>query len=103
MSEFVVHGIPGSPYMRAALMILEEKGLSWRLQPLAPAASKSAEHLARHPFGRIPVVDHGDFRLYETQAVLRYVERLHPKPPLVPSIRAAPREWISLSASTTGT
>jgi len=78
--------------VRAVLMDLEEKGLGWRLQPLGPGESKSPEHLARHPFGRIPAVDHGDFRLYETQAVLRYVERLHPAPSLIPAdVRQAAR------------
>ena len=46
--------------------------------------SKTPEHLARHPFGRIPVVDHGDFRLYETQAILRYLDDLYPTPPFQP-------------------
>ena len=46
--------------------------------------TKTQEHLARNPFGRIPVVDHGDFRLYETQAILRYLDDLYPAPPLRP-------------------
>ena len=85
MSDFVIHGIAGSPFVRAVLMGLEEKDLGWRLQPLAPGASKSPEHLARHPFGRVPAVEHGDFRLYETQAVLRYLERIRPEPSLTPA------------------
>jgi glutathione S-transferase len=85
MSEFVIHGVPGSPFVRAVLMGLEEKNHGWRLQPVAPGASKSPEHLARHPFGRVPAVEHGDFQLYETQAVLRYIDRIHPEPPLTPA------------------
>jgi glutathione S-transferase len=85
MSDFVIHGIPGSPFVRAVLMALEEKGLAWRLQPLAPGASKSPEHLARHPFGRVPAVEHGDFLLYETQAALRYIDRVQPFPALTPA------------------
>jgi glutathione S-transferase len=85
MSDFVIHGVPGSPFVRAVLMGLEEKGLGWRLQPVAPGASKSPEHLARHPFGRVPAVEHGDFMIYETQAVLRYLERLQPEPSLTPA------------------
>jgi glutathione S-transferase len=92
MADFTVHGIPGSPYTRAVLMTLAEKGAGWRLAPLAVGASKSPEHLLRHPFGRIPVLDHGDFRLYETQAILRYLDRLLPDPPLTPAdLRAAAR------------
>lgn len=84
MQPFVVHGVPGSPYVRSVLLGLEEKGLDWRLAPLAPFESRSPEHLARHPFGRVPVIDHGTFRLYETQAILRYIDRLQPEPPLTP-------------------
>ncbi len=85
MSEFVVHGIPGSPYVRGALLALEEKDAPWRLVPVSFDGSKSPEHLARHPFGRVPVLEHGDFRLYETQAIMRYVDRLLPTPPLIPA------------------
>jgi len=85
MSEFVVHTVPGSPFARSVLATLEEKGAPYRLAPLPPGASKSPEHLARHPFGRVPVLDHGEFRLYETQAILRYLDRTLPQPPLTPS------------------
>jgi glutathione S-transferase len=45
---------------------------------------RSPEHLAKHPFGRIPILEHGDFTLYETQAILRYIDRILPQPPLTP-------------------
>ena len=78
MSGIVVHGVPGSPYLRSALLGLEEKQLPYRLAAMPFGTAHSAEHLARHPFGRIPVLDDGDFRLYETQAVLRYIDSLSP-------------------------
>ena len=79
MSSFVVHNIPGSPFGRAVLATLEEKGASYRLAPVAPGTLKSEAHLALHPFGRIPVLDHDGFRLYETSAVdrLRWIDLLH--------------------------
>lgn len=79
MSQFVVHSHPGSPFGRAVMATLEEKGAPFRLARLAP---KSPEHLALHPFGRIPILDHDGFRLYETQAILRYLDRVLPNPPL---------------------
>ena len=85
MSDIKVHSIPGSPYGRAVLIALEEKRAPYRLIPVAPKALRSPEHLARHPFGRIPVLEHGDFRLYETQAILRYIDRTLPGPLLTPS------------------
>jgi len=84
MSEIVLHFAVGSPYSRAALLGLEEKGARYRRAPIHPGAVKSAEHLSRHPFGRVPVLEHGDFRLYETQAILRYVDAAIPGPALQP-------------------
>jgi len=82
MSKFIVHSHPGSPFGRAVMATLEEKGAPYRLARLAP---KSAEHLALHPFGRMPVLAHKEFRLYETQAILRYLDRVLPTPPLTPA------------------
>src|ERR1700723_1009980 len=85
MSEFVIHSIPGSPFGRAVLATLEEKGAPYRLSPVAPGTFKSPEHMARHPFGRVPVLEHDGFRLYETQAILRYLDRVVPMPALTPA------------------
>jgi glutathione S-transferase len=84
MSEIVIHGVPGSPYVRSALLGLEERGLGYRLAVLAKGTVRSEEHLKRHPFGRCPAMEHGDFSLYETQAILRYVDTLGSGPSLVP-------------------
>jgi glutathione S-transferase len=85
MSEFVIHSIPGSPFGRAVLIALEEKSAPYRLVPLALGSHRAPEHLARHPFGRVPVLEHGDFRLYETQAIIRYVDRVLSTPSLTPA------------------
>jgi glutathione S-transferase len=85
MDEIILHGILGSPFVRSAQMMLEEKQAPYRIDPVAPGTLKSVEHLARHPFGRVPAIDHGDFRLYETQAILRYLDAAFPNPPMQPA------------------
>jgi len=85
MSEFVVHSIPGSPFGRSVLAMLEEKRAPYRLSPVAPGSTKTPDYLALHPFGRVPVLQHGDFRLYETQAILRYLDRVLPQPSFTPT------------------
>jgi len=85
MKLFTVHSIPGSPFGRAVLIALEEKGAPYRLAAVAPGSLQTEAHRARHPFGRIPVLEHGDFSLYETQAILRYIDRLVPHPALTPA------------------
>lgn len=92
MSDFIVHTIPGSPFARAVMATLEEKGVPWRIAPMAPGTLKVEPHISRHPFGRMPVIEHGDFMLYETQAILRYIDRVYPEPSLTPAEpRAAAR------------
>lgn len=91
-SEFIVHSVPGSPYGRSVFAMLEEKGAVYQLTPLSPATRKSEPHISRHPFGRVPVLEHDGFLLYETQAILRYLDRILPRPALTPSDpRAAAR------------
>lgn len=85
MSEFIVHSIPGSPYGRAVMATLEEKGAAYRLNPVAPGTFAAEPHISRHPFGKVPVLQHGDFMLYETQAILRYLDRVLPLPSLTPA------------------
>lgn len=85
MTQFIVHGIPGSPYVRSPLLVLEEKGLPWRLAALAFGGQRTPEHTARHPFQKMPAVEHGDFALYEAQAILRYIDRVAPEPALAPT------------------
>ncbi len=85
VSDFIVHSIPGSPFGRAVMATLEEKGAPWRLAPVALGAHRAEPHLSRHPFARIPVLEHGDFTLYETSAIMRYIDRVVPEPPLTPA------------------
>ena len=85
MAGFVVYGVPGSPYVRAALLVLEEKGADYRLAAMKPGTLKQEPHLSRHPFGRIPAFEHDGWLLYETQAILRYVDTIVPEPRLQPA------------------
>jgi glutathione S-transferase len=80
----IVHGIPGSPYVRAALLTLEEKGAEYELAAMGPGTLKQEPHLSRHPFGRIPAFEHDGWMLYETQAIMRYVDTVAPGPRLQP-------------------
>ena len=82
--SFTVHSVPGSPFGRAVLTTLIEQRSEWRLAPVAPS-TPGGMHRARHPFGRIPVLDHNAFAVYEPQAILRYLDRVLPAPPLTPA------------------
>jgi glutathione S-transferase len=84
MSNIAVYGIPGSPFLRSVEITLKEKGVDYHLHALVPGEHKQPEYLARHPFGRVPAFEHDAFRLYETQAIIRYLDETFPNPPLTP-------------------
>lgn len=84
MSGITVYGIPGSPFLRSVEIALKEKEVPYHLHVMSPAEMKSPEHLKLHPFGRIPIFDHDGFRVYETQAIIRYLDEIYLHPPLTP-------------------
>jgi glutathione S-transferase len=84
MSEPLIYGVPQSVYVRSVAVALEEKGVRYGIKALAPFESKSEAYLRRHPFGRVPSLSHSDFELYETQAILRYLDRVIPGPSYTP-------------------
>jgi hypothetical protein len=51
MSDIVVHGVPGSPFMRAVQLGIEEKRVPYRVQAMGP--SESEAYLKQNPFGRV--------------------------------------------------
>jgi glutathione S-transferase len=85
MSTIVIHGIPGSPYVRMPLLACEEKGVPYRLAAMEFGKTRTPEHLARQPFGRIPYMEHDGFWLYEAQAMIRYIDQISDGPSLTPA------------------
>ena len=87
MSEdLVLYGPAYSAYVRVARIVLAEKGLRYRLEPvdILDEEGPGAAHEARHPFALVPVLDHGAFRLYETAAITRYLDEAFDGPALQP-------------------
>ncbi len=87
----ILYGAAYSVYTRIARLVLEEKDVPYRLieTDIFAAGGPPTEYLRRHPFGRIPVLDHGGFVLYETVAIARYVDEGFPGPRLQPGSAAA--------------
>ena len=78
---------PRSTYARRVLISLLEKRLPHEaiVVDMGAKAHKSEEYLAKNPYGRVPVLDDDGFVLYESTAILNYLEATHPSPALVPS------------------
>ena len=81
-----------APNSRAGRIVwlLEELGLPYEMNKMAfhPKDLKSNEHRARHPLGRVPVLDDGDVRLYESGAIVEYILERHKNGGLKPAVDA---------------
>jgi glutathione S-transferase len=84
MARPIVYGAAMSPYVWSVRLTLAEKGVAHELVSVGIDDFRSEAHLARHPFGKIPAFEHDGFMLYETQAIMRYVDEAFPAAPLQP-------------------
>ena len=79
-----------APNSRAGRIVwlLEELELPYEINKMAfhPKDLKSDEHRARHPLGRVPVLDDGDIRIYESGAIVEYVIERHKNGGLKPAV-----------------
>lgn len=79
-----------APNSRAGRIIwlLEELALPYEINKMAfhPSDLKSDEHRARHPLGRVPVLDDGDVRIFESGAIVEYVLARHKNGGLKPEV-----------------
>lgn len=88
MSTMTLWGFNGSTYVRTVKMLLAEKGATDFEQVqlnVLEGDPKKPEHLARHPFGKVPVLDHNGLRILETSAIVRYLNDVLPGKSLVPA------------------
>jgi glutathione S-transferase len=85
MATVTIYGAPYSTYTRSALLALQEKGVDYALEMVDIFQPVPPEHLERQPWGKIPVLSHDGFEVYETAAVMRYVDEAFPGASLQPA------------------
>ena len=107
MSKAVIYGPAYSTFARTVRLALEEKGADYDIVEvdILTGAHQTPEHLARHPFGKVPAFEHDGFALYETDAIARYVNQAFDGPELEPGDARARarmnRPWPSSAATAT--
>ncbi len=86
MAKIILYGFDGSTYVRTVRMLLAEKGAQYEQVPVnvLKGEPRQPEHLARHPFGKVPVLDHDGFRIIETSAIAPYLDEVLPGPSFTP-------------------
>ena len=82
MTKPEIIGSSRSSYTRVARMVCEEKGIDYTL---TETLLGSPEVCAIHPFGKMPVLRHGDFTLFESKAIASYLDAAFPGPALTPT------------------
>lgn len=92
-APITLHGYQFSVYTRIVRIVLTEKGVDLGYVETDPFQDTAPARLLRlHPFQRVPVLTHGDFALYETAAITRYLDDIFPRPLLTPpAAKAAAR------------
>ena len=80
----------GSPFAWRVHLALEEKGLAYQPALLSFQAGdlRKPEYLALSPHGKVPAITDGEVKLYESQAILEYLEEEYPDRPLLPDSNA---------------
>jgi glutathione S-transferase len=95
-----LYDFPASPNCRKVRAVVYELGLQVEFVPVSlfEGETRKPAFLALNPNGRVPVLQDGDFVLWESNAIMAYLAAKHPSPSLLP---AAPREradvdrWMS--------
>jgi glutathione S-transferase len=94
MSKVRILGMPQSPFVWAARMAAAEKGIEIDFAPVMP---HTPEIDAISPFGKMPVLRHGDVTIAESRAIARYLDELDARVPLMPRdpvAAARAEQWI---------
>lgn len=95
MTDIMIYGPAMSTYVRTARLAAAEKGVTHAIEEVDWG---SDSHRKLHPFAKVPAMRHGDFVLYESEAICRYIDRAFPGPALQPAdVKALARmdQWLS--------
>jgi glutathione S-transferase len=98
MPDPIVYGFPRSTFVNIVRLVLTHKEVPYTFHDLESEMGKPS-HLALHPFNRVPILRHGDFTVYETSAIVAYIDETFPRLPLQPRDipgRARMDQWISM-------
>ncbi|MDP8913695.1 MAG: glutathione S-transferase family protein [Pseudomonadota bacterium] len=80
----IVYGSSLSPYVRKVLAFAAEKGIEVESKPIALGEQDPAFREAS-PFGKMPGFRDGDFAIYDSSAIITYLEAIKPEPALIPA------------------
>ncbi|MEM7213951.1 MAG: glutathione S-transferase family protein [Pseudomonadota bacterium] len=97
----ILYGAEYSVYVKIVQLVLAEKHIDYELVSVDVFSDSDIpdSYLKRSPFGKIPSFSHADVEIFETSAIVRYVDETFPNPPLMPELpndRARVNQIVSI-------
>jgi glutathione S-transferase len=99
MAEVELYSTVVCPFAHRSRLTLLEKGVSFKLIEI-DLQNKPANFAEISPYGKVPVLKHGNNRIWESAIVNEYLDEVFPEPPLLPKEpiqRAQARIWINFA------
>ncbi len=101
MATLTVYGTPISTYVRTVRLLLERAGTDYTLKGVSifNGESQSADYLAKNPFGKVPTLEVDGVLLYETNAIVEYLDAVvadHKFSPAEPLRQAQMRQIMGI-------
>jgi glutathione S-transferase len=99
MSEIEIYSATLCPFAHRSRLTLLEKNVPFQLIEI-DLQNKPANFLEISPYGKVPVLKHGDRRVWESAIINEYLDETFPEPPLLPKEpiqRAQARIWINFA------
>lgn len=99
MSQVKIYSASVCPYAQRVRMVLLEKGVDFDLIEI-DLNNKPDWFADVSPYGKVPVIQHQEHRIWESSIINEYLEEVFPEPPLMPQepgLRAIARIWIDFA------
>ena len=101
MADVQIYSAHVCPYAQRSRMTLMVKGIEFDLVEI-DLNNKPADFSEISPYGKVPVLKHGDHRVWESAIINEYLDEVFPDPHLMPTDpaqRALARIWIDFANS----
>jgi len=96
MAAIEIYGTANCTFVYRTRLIMTEKGIDFEFI-IVDTKNKADWFLEISPYGKVPVIKHGDHVLYESAIINEYLDEVFTDKPLMPAdpvLRARDRIWV---------
>lgn len=103
---YCIRGINFTANSTKTVYVAEALGVDYEfvLVNMGAKEHKTPEHLARHPLGKVPTLEHGNVTVFESNAICTYMAHAEQSPllPATPAGRALVDQWLNFFTNHVG-